>query len=34
MAIDPANVPKFKEVTQFLAEDLKKIKDAKDCGCK
>lgn len=26
MEIDPANVPKFKEVTQFLAEDLKKLK--------
>lgn len=26
MDIDPANVPKFKEVTQFLAEDLKKLK--------
>ena len=26
MEIDPANVPKFKEVTQFLAEDLKKMK--------
>ncbi|MDB6021950.1 MAG: anti-sigma-factor antagonist [Pedosphaera sp.] len=26
MAIDPANVSKFKEVTQFLAEDLKKLK--------
>ena len=26
MEIDPANVPKFKEVAQFLAEDLKKIK--------
>jgi len=26
MSIDPANVPKFKEVTQFLAEDLKKLK--------
>jgi len=24
MAIDPANIPKFKEVAQFLAEDLKK----------
>jgi anti-anti-sigma regulatory factor len=28
MALDPANIPKFKEVTQFLAEDLKRIKDA------
>lgn len=26
MEIDSANVPKFKEVTQFLAEDLKKLK--------
>jgi anti-sigma B factor antagonist len=26
MAINPDNVPKFKDVTQFLAEDLKKIK--------
>ncbi|HZV36523.1 MAG TPA: STAS domain-containing protein [Verrucomicrobiae bacterium] len=26
MEIDPANVPKFKELTQFLAEDLKKFK--------
>ena len=26
MEIDPANVPKFKEVTQFLAEDLKRFK--------
>lgn len=25
MDINPANVPKFKEVTQFLAEDLKKM---------
>jgi anti-sigma B factor antagonist len=29
MEIDPANVPKFKEVTLFLAEDLKKLKGAK-----
>jgi len=28
MALDPANIPKFKEVTQFLSEDLKRIKDA------
>jgi anti-sigma B factor antagonist len=27
MAINPANIPKFKEVTQFLAEDLKRAKD-------
>ena len=26
MEINPDNVPKFKEVTQFLAEDLKKLK--------
>lgn len=26
MKIDPANIPKFKEVAQFLAEDLKKLK--------
>ena len=25
MAIDPNNIPKFKEVAQFLAEDLKKM---------
>jgi anti-sigma B factor antagonist len=25
MEISPANIPKFKEVTQFLAEDLKKL---------
>jgi anti-sigma B factor antagonist len=25
MKINPANVPKFKEVTQFMAEDLKKL---------
>jgi anti-sigma B factor antagonist len=25
MAINPANVPKFKEVTRFLAEDLKRL---------
>jgi anti-sigma B factor antagonist len=28
MEINPANVPKFKEVAQFLADDLKKIKAA------
>lgn len=27
MDISPANIPKFKEVTQFLAEDLKKPKN-------
>jgi hypothetical protein len=26
MEINPDNVPKFKEVTQFMAEELKKIK--------
>jgi len=26
MEIEPGNIPKFKDVTQFLAEDLKKIK--------
>lgn len=26
MAVNPDNIPKFKEVTQFLAEDLKKLK--------
>jgi anti-sigma B factor antagonist len=26
MAVNPNNIPKFKEVTQFLAEDLKKSK--------
>ena len=26
MDISPSNIPKFKEVTQFLAEDLKKLK--------
>jgi anti-sigma B factor antagonist len=30
MAINPDNVPKFKEVAQFLAEDLKKLK-AQSC---
>jgi hypothetical protein len=29
MTLDPANVSKFKEVTQFLSEDLKRIKDAR-----
>jgi len=28
MNVNPANVPKFKDVTQFLAEDLKKMKAA------
>ena len=26
MDVNPANVPKFKDVTQFLAEDLKRLK--------
>jgi hypothetical protein len=30
MSIDPANVPKFKEVTQFLAEDLKRLRSGSD----
>lgn len=29
MKIDPNNIPKFKEVTQFLAEDLRKIQQEK-----
>ncbi|HEY6227337.1 MAG TPA: STAS domain-containing protein [Verrucomicrobiae bacterium] len=29
MKINPANVPKFKEVTQFMAEDLKKLSNGK-----
>ena len=28
MDVNPANVPKFKDVAQFLAEDIKKM-DAK-----
>jgi anti-anti-sigma regulatory factor len=27
MRINPENIPKFKEVTQFLAEDLRKMKE-------
>ncbi|MBM3837343.1 MAG: STAS domain-containing protein [Verrucomicrobia bacterium] len=27
MAVNPENVPKFKDVAQFLAEDLKKLKE-------
>lgn len=27
MSVNPANIPKFKDVTQFLAEDLKKLKE-------
>jgi hypothetical protein len=26
MAINPQNISRFKDVTQFLAEDLKKLK--------
>ena len=29
MKVNPANIPKFKEVTQFMAEDLKKLADGK-----
>lgn len=29
MAINPDNIPKFKDVTQFLAEDLKRLKGEK-----
>jgi anti-sigma B factor antagonist len=29
MKINPANIPKFKEVTQFMAEDLKKLNNGK-----
>lgn len=32
MAINPENVGRFKEVTQFMAEDLKKLKAAKKNG--
>jgi anti-anti-sigma regulatory factor len=28
MEVNPANVPRFKDVTQFLADDLKRIKSA------
>ena len=30
MNLNPANVSKFKDVTQFLAEDLKKLEQAKE----
>ncbi len=30
MQINPSNIPKFKEVTQFLMEDLKKLKNGND----
>ena len=29
MKVNPANIPKFKEVTQFMAEDLKKLSNGK-----
>ena len=29
MKINPDNIPKFKDVTQFLAEDLRKLKEQK-----
>jgi hypothetical protein len=29
MKVNPANIPKFKEVTQFMAEDLKKLTGGK-----
>jgi hypothetical protein len=29
MEINPDNVPKFKDVARFLAEDLKKMEEAK-----
>jgi anti-sigma B factor antagonist len=32
MRINPANVSKFKDVAEFLAEDLKKIKDCESPG--
>jgi hypothetical protein len=28
MEINPKNIPKFKDVTQFLAEDLKRMEEA------
>lgn len=27
MKINPANIPKFKDVAEFLAEDLKKLEE-------
>jgi len=30
MAINPANIPKFKEVAQFMAEDLKRLAEHKN----
>jgi anti-sigma B factor antagonist len=32
MKINPDNIPKFKDVTQFLAEDLRKLKEQKQQG--
>jgi anti-anti-sigma regulatory factor len=32
MRINPDNVPKFKEVTQFLAEDLRKMREGGSSG--
>lgn len=32
MRINPDNVPKFKDVTQFLAEDLRKLKEGNSPG--
>jgi anti-sigma B factor antagonist len=29
MSVNPDNIPKFKDVTQFLAEDLRKLKEEK-----
>jgi anti-anti-sigma factor len=34
MDINPENVPKFKEVTQFMAEDLKRLGDGSGNGAK
>lgn len=33
MRINPDNIPKFKDVTQFLAEDLRKMKGDGEKGC-
>jgi superfamily I DNA/RNA helicase/anti-anti-sigma regulatory factor len=32
MNINPANVPKFKDVTKFMAEDLKRLEAQKSCS--
>lgn len=34
MKINPDNIPKFKEVTQFMAEDLKRMGDSSNTGPK